>query len=655
MNLLDKAISDVKRRKSKKNQTNTTPKLEGTSLTNVGSKLYRDAQYIDNYAVETPIHLDENAYDVINTYRGSLKQVVMQQDGEVFEGTEKDGKGNTVKNRIYKYNTVASPSLFNPFYAITSTGISPGVPLLDNIANKTNTKATKIDGSELNWPINLEALDDCSIANLVKLSNEKDSILGQARYKYSDFMYCKDVGKISNNHLITLRRFSAPVRDNIYQYTGIDKDTSNQVPGDIGRLVTWFGTEDNKLEDILKYSFHASWKEMEAGIQDEINSEENDPARGLTGGLVNLMNNKHAASFDKGINASAFKQLLGDDASDYDTGPYADNPAVNGRRFDKHKIYEPTDSIRSKYQYEGNLKFSHEFTLTFRYKLRGYDNINGKTAMLDLLGNILAVTYRKGKFWPGEQRLIGAPQNKQGWDKAIAMQNTAISASGTFIGKLCNGGTLADAASSAMNVIQGAHLVDNLKEGAKTILNNLKAGGLQSIFSGLIKNALGRPAVYAFDSLLTEGETGFWHVTIGNPLNPIASIGNLIIDGDVEISHSGPLGLDDFPTEITVKVPLKHAMPRDSVDIQRMFTKGRRSIYTELPAIKEEQLHNKSIHIEGSGGEHSNNAISVALTKTFASINLGYSNTTQKYTAYSYFGDHDITRITKNADSLRQG
>ena len=654
MNLLDKAISDVKRRKSKKNQTNTTPKLEGTSLTNVGSKLYRDAQYIENYAVETPIHLDENAYDVINTYRGSLKQVVMQQDGEVFEGTEKDGKGNTVKNRIYKYNTVASPSLFNPFYAITSTGISPGVPLLDNIANKTNTKATKIDGSELNWPINLEALDDCSIANLVKLSNEKDSILGQARYKYSDFMYCKDVGKISNNHLITLRRFSAPVRDNIYQYTGIDKDTSNQVPGDIGRLVTWFGTEDNKLEDILKYSFHASWKEMEAGIQEK-DSEENDPARGLTGGLVNLMNNKHAASFDKGINSSAFKQLLGDDASDYDTGPYADNPAVNGRMFDKHKIYEPNDSIRSKYQYEGNLKFSHEFTLTFRYKLRGYDNINGKTAMLDLLGNILAVTYRKGKFWPGEQRLIGAPQNKQGWDKAIAMQNTAISASGTFIGKLCNGGTLADAASSAMNVIQGANLVDNLKEGAKTILNNLKAGGLQSIFSGLIKNALGRPAVYAFDSLLTEGETGFWHVTIGNPLNPIASIGNLIIDGDVEIRHSGPLGLDDFPTEITVKVPLKHAMPRDSVDIQRMFTKGRRSIYTELPAIKEEQLHNKSIHIEGSGGKHSNDAISVALTKTFASINLGYSNTTQKYTAYSYFGDHDITRITKNADSLRQG
>lgn len=643
MNLLDKAINDVKQRKSKKGQKNNQPKLEGTALNGVGSKLSRDVQYIENYAVETPIHLDTNAYDVINTYRGSLTQTAIQQDGNILED----------KKSIAKYETVVSPSLFNPFYAINSTGISPGVPLLDNIANKTNVKATKVNNEELNSSINLQELDDCSIANLVKLSNEKDSILGQARYKYSDFMYCRDVGKISNNHLITLRRFSAPVRDNIYQYTGIDTVSSNQVPGDIGRLVTWFGTEDNKLEDILKYSFHASWKEMEAGIQ-EMDSQENDPARGFTGGLVNLMNNEHAQGFEKGINDSAFRQLLGDDASDYDTAPYANNPAVNGRMFDKHKIYEPKDTIRSKYQYEGNLKFSQDFTLTFNYKLRGYDNINGKTAMLDLLGNILAVTYRKGKFWPGEQRIIGAPQNTQGWKKALEIQNDVKSAGNTFIGKLCNGGTLADAASSAMNVIQGANLGAKLEEGAKQILENLKAGGLQSIFSGLVSNALGRPAVYAFDSLLTEGETGFWHVTIGNPLNPIASIGNLIIDGDVEITHGGPLGLDDFPTEITVKVPLKHAMPRDAVDIQRMFTKGRRSIYTELPANKD-QFNKKSIQIEGRGGKHTNEAISTALTKTFASINVGYANTTQKHTAYSYFGDHDIERITKNADSLRQG
>ena len=641
MNLLDKAISDVKQRKSKKAQQNDPPTLDKNQILVEGEKLSRDVQYISDYAVETPIHLDENAYNVINTYRGSYKNTANQLGGT----TDKEGN-------VRVYQTIVSPSLFNPFYGINSAGISPGIPLLDNIADQTNISATGVDGKPKNNTIKLTALDDCSIHNLVKLSNEKDSILGQARYKYSDFMYCRDVGKISNNHLITLRRFAAPVRDNIFQYTGTDNQTSNEVAGDIGRLITWFGTPENKLEDILKYSFHASWREMEAARQD-LDSQENDTARGLTGGLVNLFNTEHAEGVEKGINASAFSMLLKDDASEYDKGPYADNPAVNGRMFDKHKIYEPKDTVRSKYEYEGNLKFSQQFTLTFNYKLRGYDNINGKTALLDLLGNILAVTYKKGKFWPGEQHIIGAPQNAQGWSKAIEMQNTAISASSTFIGSLCNGGSLSDAASSAMNIIQGADLGKDINQAAKDLLNKLKAGGLQSIFSGLMKNALGRPAVYAFDSLLTEGETGTWHVTIGNPLNPIASIGNLIIDGDVEITHGGPLGLDDFPTEITVKVPLKHAMPRDSVDIQRMFTKGRRAIYAEIvPDLTDpnkEDKYNYTVNLNNS-----NDPTSAALKNTNGNITVKDKASTIKFTEFGYFGDADAIRIKANSDSISQ-
>ena len=44
MNLLDKAITDIKQRKSNKTQDQTPPTLEGTSLAKVGSTLYRDAQ-----------------------------------------------------------------------------------------------------------------------------------------------------------------------------------------------------------------------------------------------------------------------------------------------------------------------------------------------------------------------------------------------------------------------------------------------------------------------------------------------------------------------------------------------------------------------------------------------------------------------------------
>jgi hypothetical protein len=95
---------------------------------------------------------------------------------------------------------------------------------------------------------------------------------------------------------------------------------------------------------------------------------------------------------------------------------------------------------------------------------------------------------------------------------------------------------------------------------------------------GMLKNQLGRPAMYAFNSLLTGEAVGPWHLTIGNPRNPIMVMGNLILENS-EVSHSGPLGLDDFPTELKVTVTLKHAMSRDSVGIQKMYTKGTKAIH----------------------------------------------------------------------------
>ena len=98
---------------------------------------------------------------------------------------------------------------------------------------------------------------------------------------------------------------------------------------------------------------------------------------------------------------------------------------------------------------------------------------------------------------------------------------------------------------------------------------------------GSIKNKLGRPSLYAFDSLLTGAKVGLWHVTIGNPKNPIATFGNLIMT-NAKITHSGPLGFDDFPTDLHVSVSLKHAMSRDATEISKMYTKGQNGIYLSL-------------------------------------------------------------------------
>ena len=67
--------------------------------------------------------------------------------------------------------------------------------------------------------------------------------------------------------------------------------------------------------------------------------------------------------------------------------------------YDKHKVYEQQGTIQDTHIYEGKLQFSQEFTLIFDYELRAYENINPKSAFLDLLGNILSVTYKKGSFF----------------------------------------------------------------------------------------------------------------------------------------------------------------------------------------------------------------------------------------------------------------
>jgi hypothetical protein len=86
-----------------------------------------------------------------------------------------------------------------------------------------------------------------------------------------------------------------------------------------------------------------------------------------------------------------------------------------------------------------------------------------------------------------------------------------------------------------------------------------------------------------FRSILDGRAVGEWHLTIGNPMNPIANIGNLVCTG-CEYELSDTLGLDDFPTEVTFTVSLQHARTRAKQDIESMFNAGNGAMtFSELP------------------------------------------------------------------------
>lgn len=601
----------------------------------------------DSFVFEDPFKISSSIFSVINNYKymfGSGIPALIEGYGKTQSGGKEWG--------ITILETVGSPSLFNPYNTVSTIGITENIPLVDrelsgsytadqgvntdssgldqdgNKSGKAFTKDTKVAG-ELTISSSLfsreKDLTDCSIRKLVELSTSRGGEkpkLGLATYRYIDFMYCKDLGKIPNNRLITLRKFPGPIGDNIFTQAYPHHENTSQFKSypDIGRLITWFDNEDNKLEDICRYNYEATWKEFTSEIQIETSKQRDD---GFVNQLANLFSPQNnvlkgqgfsgnVGALSWGANLLHIPILSGDRAS----SQYYDWETLGN--YDRHRIYEPPNRIWDTHKYEGRLKFNQDINLTFRYKLRSYDNINPKSALLDLLGNIMVVTYRRGSFWGGESKIIGPQGNNSVYETADGWINWSFDQLGGIWERLKSGGGVdmiqgwlsnlinmanegfnkaAEVAESFMknaeqtgnevlsNAAQGAE--EGIKKGVKVITgkDGLEHYHFTDALKGMIKDQLGRPAIYAMNSLLTGENVGPWHLTIGNPRNPIMSIGNLIMTNS-EVTHTGPLGIDDFPTELIVKVTLKHGRPRDAVEIQKMYTKGISAIYRPMNLVE---------------------------------------------------------------------
>ena len=622
------------------------PITGGATEKNNRSTIGRTNKFI---TIENPLKFSSDVLNSINKYRFMFKKAVRTNTIRytvVDDSKDTTSGGNNMQHIDY-INEASTPALFNPWYSVSTKGFSASVPLVvlsddeskdetiyriqdirddgkpkDNVDSSTQTdtspekQTTKEEWVQMKVNLAPQSknidLSDCSIDTLVKLSEQRAtslvggtgiSELGVAKYRYIDFMFCRDLGKIPNNHLLTLRKFTRPVGDNINtRLPKSDTPYNFNQSMDVGRLVTWFGNGDNKLEDIIKYNYVATFKPLDSKIQ-PVDSQEDEESTGIIGKMVNTINPRYNQAMSQGrTGAHNFISQLG---GRYLSTSYA-NFARGGQYerheiftpYDHNKVYEPKNTIQSTHVYEGKLTFSQEFTIKFSYKLRAYDNINPRAAFLDLIGNILAVTYRSGTFWGGSRMFRGAPPNKVGTAKVNAFLDRTFDTLGgignnLLSGNLDIGGTLGSIwgavkqiASDAFNTAKSLALGNTSTKGKsplQVIGAIVKHTGLWSGVQGMIKNGLGRPAVYALDSLLTGDNVGLWHLTIGNPRNPIMSIGNLIIDKS-EITQSGPLGLDDFPTDLMVSVSLKHGRPRDSAEIQKMYTKGSGPIYTPLGA-----------------------------------------------------------------------
>ena len=232
-------------------------------------------------------------------------------------------------------------------------------------------------------------------------------------------------------------------------------------------------------------------------------------------------------------------------------------------------VFGPLNVIKQTLVRESGLNFTQEFKLKFEYELRDLGGANPKLLMLDKLAHMLALTYNNAPFWGGSVRYIGDGSVARPLGDVAKLKNGDY---GGFMKSVVSSLTGKNTGNPLKDITEG--IGDFVKGGGigKT-LDNLGGGALMKLFN----SPQGGQAVAA---LLSGDPTGQWHVTIGNPLNPIAVIGNLACT-DTSIKFEGPMGLQDFPEKMVVEITLKPGRPRDKAEIESMFNAGRGRFYLQ--------------------------------------------------------------------------
>ena len=113
--------------------------------------------------------------------------------------------------------------------------------------------------------------------------------------------------------------------------------------------------------------------------------------------------------------------------------------------------------------------------------------------------------------------------------------------------------------------------ISQIKSGIDEDINQDRLSALERIAAPQLGKFLRKPLLYR--AILDGRAVGEWHVTVGNPMNPMAMIGNLCLD-DVSVKFSETLGIDDFPDEVSFTVTLSHGRIRAKQDFESIFNLG---------------------------------------------------------------------------------
>lgn len=442
----------------------------------------------------------------------------------------------------------------------------------DNIA-----KLEQYRRSALSYSMkNVSALANPTASTIIDWSKNQsmESVTGFQPYAMTDFMFCKNYGKIPNNRLITLRRYPFPI-DDLLRVPG----KKNPIP--IAQAVTWFGEgTDNVLSNIGVMNWGLRWETLTIDEPQMIEGNEVT----LTD-IVNVFDKIPALKDLSGALQAVYVGLNGDDAQLQQLSKQETRLQEYARKLYTsegpywNRIYGPVNVVNSSTRRARGMQdgWSTPFTLSFHYSFRSFNGLSPKIVALDLIASFLNLTYNDAQFLGQLARYfprLGVKFNEtmtQTLGKLLTDWGTRFNGNlSEFIQQMA---PIIDAMKKATSqtVDAAADIYGAAKTGDLGQLGKTTAQVAQAGVASLLADAI--PKLISVKSALSDRPIGEWHLVVGNPMNPILTMGDLVCS-NCSLKFDEEMGPDDFPTGCTFTVRLAQGKPRDKASIERMFNLG---------------------------------------------------------------------------------
>lgn len=509
------------------------------------------------------------------------------------------------------YDASTSDGVYNGLFAYYILGKGGGVKYHNSEKTDGLSLLTPIESKNPTARMIIETTSRLDSKGIPAYLSPTSPYRGQI-YNVKDFIFCKHYGIIPNNRMVTLRRFPYPTLDSLRilpnESASFKADKSKRdsvtvekigIPGidrirdekarensalPVCQAVTYFGGDTgNSIDAILGIvtGLNFDYKNQDV-LKDE---KTGDPG---------LMSSPFGDLIKSFIQSGSTK--LDADKIDKITGTLItpERNLTKLRRFMleesvtadgplSKKIFVNVNTVNQVMtRNQGFVEGTSPFTLKFEYNLTSVGNINTKLLFLDLITNLLSLGSDYGQFLSPELRTeqtnvgIGFPGGAAGYAKSIIDPLGYIKdqVSGILSSETVD--ALATTEDSISKDITAA--TDELKRFIDDPSKGIPKDGYFYKSISVMLTDLFLDKIYFQPIMLSGYPTGEWHIVLGNPLNPIAMIGNLVCK-NVTLELGDELGPDDFPTQLKASFTLFPGRQRHRGDWESMFNRGNGRLY----------------------------------------------------------------------------